>query len=314
MQHIVLLGPQRLSTTVGLAITDLELEGPLATVTAGWREREDEVAELDDALGVPTVNLRLYHRLEDMVRRDPELLEILRKWHDRAREIQRIYRIQLAGALESARTLLGRPESGPHAEAVRESAIDIIRRVDAEHEDRKSLDHEAVLREFDILQRDIVAAERAAVGEVLDGCTGLVIPGGHVGVLRNRLWLFDVLGRISDRPILAWSAGAMVLSERVVLFHDSPPQGAGNAEVFERGFNLCPKIVPLPHARRRLRLGDEMRVSLFARRFRPSMCVVMDDGGRIDWIDDRYVPHDDVHRLTVDGHVDPLTEPFGGLS
>ncbi len=42
----------------------------------------------------------------------------------------------------------------------------------------------------------------------------------------------------------------MALSSRVLLFHDYPPQGAGAAEVFERGLGLVPDAVFLPHAGR----------------------------------------------------------------
>jgi hypothetical protein len=46
----------------------------------------------------------------------------------------------------------------------------------------------------------------------------LVIAGGHVASLHNRLELFDVLGLAAGKPIVAWAAGAMVLTERIVLF------------------------------------------------------------------------------------------------
>ncbi len=45
----------------------------------------------------------------------------------------------------------------------------------------------------------------------------------------------------------------MVVCETVVLFHDSPPQGAGNAEVLDAGLGLARGVIALPHARRRLR-------------------------------------------------------------
>jgi hypothetical protein len=70
----------------------------------------------------------------------------------------------------------------------------------------------------------------------------------------------------------------MVVAERVVLFHDSPPQGAGNAEVLDAGLGRCKGLVPLPHASRRLRLNDPVRVSIMARRFRPDHCITLDPG------------------------------------
>jgi hypothetical protein len=98
-----------------------------------------------------------------------------------------------------------------------------------------------------------------------------------VAVLLNRLRLFDLAGLLGERPVVAWSGGAMVLSERLVLFHDHPPQGRGYAEVFEAGLNLAPGVVPLPHARRRLDLGDPERVALLARRFLPARCLALDE-------------------------------------
>jgi hypothetical protein len=74
----------------------------------------------------------------------------------------------------------------------------------------------------------------------------------------------------------------MVTGERVVLFHDSPPQGFGNAEVLDVGLGLHQGLIPLPHAGRRLRLHDRDRVSLFARRFEPALCVALEQGERID--------------------------------
>ena len=75
----------------------------------------------------------------------------------------------------------------------------------------------------------------------------------------------------------------MALGELVVLFHDSPPQGAGDAEVLAAGLRAYPGVLPLPHARRRLRLADPLRVALLARRFTPLSCVALDEGARLDW-------------------------------
>jgi len=77
----------------------------------------------------------------------------------------------------------------------------------------------------------------------------------------------------------------MALTERVVLFHDSPPQGAGDAELLDFGLGIAPGVVVLPHARKRLRLDDPVRVSLLARRFRPAACVPLDGGDDIERID-----------------------------
>jgi hypothetical protein len=114
------------------------------------------------------------------------------------------------------------------------------------------------------------------------GAEAIAIAGGHVAVLLNRLRLFGLPGLQGGRHLLAWAAGAMVAGERIVLFHDSPPQGPGNAEVLEAGLGFYEGLLPLPDARHRLRLADRDRVALFARRFHPARCVALDQGARVD--------------------------------
>ena len=85
---------------------------------------------------------------------------------------------------------------------------------------------------------------------------GLAIAGGHVAILINRMRLFDLGQKLDGKAVFAWSAGAMAISERIVLFHHSPPQGYGNTEVLEHGLGLARGLVLFPHARRRLALDD----------------------------------------------------------
>ena len=104
-------------------------------------------------------------------------------------------------------------------------------------------------------------------------------------------------------PVLAWSAGAMVLSEQVVLFHDSPPQGAGNAEILDAGLARCRGIVPLPRASTRLRLNDPVRVAILAGRFRDQACIALDPGSRVTFSDGRRLAGQGTRRLHPDGTV-----------
>ena len=127
-----------------------------------------------------------------------------------------------------------------------------------------------------------VARHRDELRELIEPTGALLIAGGHVGVLLNRLRLFAVLELIGDRPVVAWSGGAMALTERIVLFHDSPPQGPGDAEIYAPGLGLVRGVLPLPHARHRLRLDDPARVALLAQRFAPDLCVPLDAGERLD--------------------------------
>ena len=155
-----------------------------------------------------------------------------------------------------------------------------------------------------------MAAHRRELAAELDDCGALAIAGGHVAVLLNRLRLFGVIDLAAGKPIFAWSAGAMVLARRIVLFHDNPPQGAGNAEVLEEGLGVCPDLVPLPHAARRLRLDDPQRVGLFARRFQPQTCVTLDKGTHLVYAGKRLMAAAGARRLTARGGLAEL-EPEG---
>ena len=72
-RRIALLGPQREHPSVHDAVETLAPAGRVATVTAGWEEREAEDQELIDHLGRETVNLELFPRTEEIFERDPEL-------------------------------------------------------------------------------------------------------------------------------------------------------------------------------------------------------------------------------------------------
>jgi hypothetical protein len=90
------------------------------------------------------------------------------------------------------------------------------------------------------------------------------------------------VARAARTPVIAWSAGAMALADRIVLFHDRAPQGPGHPEVYGAGLGLVHNLVLLPHARARLLLDDHPRMAVFARRFAPAQCVLLETGTRID--------------------------------
>ena len=97
----------------------------------------------------------------------------------------------------------------------------------------------------------------------------------------------------------------MALTDRVVLFHDRAPQSPSHAEVYDEGLGLMEGIVLLPHARRRLRIDDNLRMSVLARRFAPAICVVLDDGVRLDVTPDGGLPPE-ARIVTEDGRVATL--------
>ncbi len=72
----------------------------------------------------------------------------------------------------------------------------------------------------------------------------MLIAGGHVAVLLNRMRLFRLGEELAKKPLIAWSAGAMALSERIVLFHHHAPQGRRDAELLDAGLGIVPAAHP----------------------------------------------------------------------
>lgn len=304
MRTVTLLGPQRLRPTVVAEVDHHGIDGTVAVVTAGWQEREDEVGELGEHLGRPLVNLRLYRRLDEVFAADRELFIAHRERQERLRAMQQLYRYRLDFALEPARALLGRAGDAEVIEPERQAAIDALCELDRRHLARIREVH----REFEAahapFERPAMAAHRAELAAILESAAAVAIAGGHVAVVLNRMRLFGLAELLGDLPIFAWSAGAMALAERVVLFHDSPPQGMGNPEVLDMGLGLAPDVVVLPHARRRLRLADPARVEILARRFSPAFCVPFDDGEpALTWDGERWHRPPGSRWLTREGEV-----------
>jgi hypothetical protein len=301
---VVLLGPQRLQPTLDRTVESLGVRGRIAAVTAGWEEREGEDQELSAHLGGRTLNLRLFERAQDVARRDPELLHATRARIDELHELHEIYRLRLGHEADCARELLRREEQSPGRALVAqecEAAIQALRELDAFHLRRIHAVHAEFEARWRPRERDAVARQRAELAALVRETECLCIAGGHVARLLDCLRLFALLELLPEMPVIAWSAGAMVLSERVVLFHDDPPQGAGNAEVFEMGLGLARDVVALPHASRRLHLDDALGVRFLARRFRPALCAVLDPRTRLDWSGRRWRGASGTLRLATDG-------------
>jgi len=305
-----LLGPQRLRPTLGEAMATLGTEGPIAAITAGWQDREAEDDELREHLGARTVNLELYRRAEELFADDARLLAGHRRRQDSLRDLQDIYRRRLRHAMAAARELLAEPGDSQLLDQARRDAIAAVRRLDAEHLEAVRRIHRRFRREVRPDRRAGLRRQRAELSRLLSGCEALAIAGGHVAVLLNRLRLFDVLYLAGQRPILAWSAGAMALADRVVVFHDSPPQGAGDAEVLETGLGRLRGLLPFPHARRRLRLRDPLRVRLLAERFAPATCVALDEGDYLTHGDNGWTAEAPARRLTGSGEVATFVGPL----
>ncbi len=131
-----------------------------------------------------------------------------------------------------------------------------------------------------------------------------------MGVLAEVLHLFNVAAALQSTaggsPVIAWSAGAMALADRIVLFGDRSAHGPGHPEVFGSGLSVVRDVVLLPHAKARLLLDDAPRMAVFARRFAPARCLPLEAGTRVE-LSGEGLPAG-VRVLGEDGHVTSLGE------
>jgi hypothetical protein len=278
MNRVVFLGPQRFRPTLAAVLDRLAIEGTVAAITAGWQEREQEVDELEDHIHRDLVNLRLYERAEQVLANDPELRDALNDRQLRLRDLQTLYRKRLRHTLAAAREVMGLDGSDGFVREHRQAAIRALRTLDRQHLTRARRIHSEFEEQWAPSKRPSVASQRRELEDLVAGAAAVTIAGGHVAVLINRLRLFGFADLLEGRTVVAWSAGAMALCERIVLFHDHPPQGAGDAEILDAGLGVVDGIVALPHARSRLALNDPVRVALLARRFAPDLPAMLDVG------------------------------------
>lgn len=278
----LLLGPQRPVLHLGDAIADAGLPaGPVAVIAAGWQEAEGDIDDVAAAARRDVVNLHLYRRAEEIFAADPELLRSYRLRQDRLQELQRLYGLRLRRALAAGREILRADGDPALVGPEQRHAIAQLRALDRHHLERVQSLHAEFDAAFDTGGHELLSRHQAEIDALLASVETVVITGGNVAVLLNRLHLFDAGRLLSGKHVVAWSAGAMALADRVVLFHDNAPQGRRNPELFGHGLGLVPNRILLPDAKHRLRVKDRIRLSLFSRRFAPAACITLDSGSAL---------------------------------
>ena len=282
-RRVVLLGPQRHGPPVGEVVRDLGAAGPVATITAGWQEWEPEDEALAIALERTMLPLRLHARAERVWAADPELREAHNRMQSELRTLRSLYAKQLARAGDTWIELLDADGPDRILGPERQAALEAIRRLDAHHLGRIEELQTEFRETMRPLERDAVVRERAEIGRSLDEAGTVVVEGGHVAVIYNRIGLFGLAEALATKPLVGCAGGAMVLCERIVLFNDAPAIGRGHAEVGLPGLGLVPGVVALPDARGRLRLDDARRMRRLAVRLAPARCALLDPGDRLDW-------------------------------
>ena len=303
-QQITLLGPQPRSS-LQQAFRDFHPQALVATVTAGWQEREVDDAELRELVGLRTVNLALHARCLAVYEEDREYAHAEREHEAALGELRQLYLVQLDHALSAAYDLARRSDARPRLrDRALTDSLRVVQLLDEQHMQRVGEFQQTFYDSWRPQERAAVARHREEIQHILEESSALAIAGGHVGELARMLHLFHVAPHL-PRHVVAWSAGAMALTERVVLFHDFVPHGIAQTEVYAEGIGVVHGVVALPHARRRLRVGDPIRMSVLARRFAPSRCLVLDDVTRVTLDEEGGLPPD-ARVLDLEGHIAKL--------
>lgn len=315
---LFVLGPQRPEPNVPKALAAVPGHGPVVLISAGWRLDETETPDVLRRMGIPVVHLPLYAWFEEVRERAPALESA---WSARQSDIQafkHLYQVRMRSLLEACATLS--TTTDPTDRSAREElddAVEDVRRLDDRVLERTGQIIHAHPDTLHTWEHPVVAPRHAEARELLMSARAILVAGGHVGVLRSRLWFFGLHRLLPEAwengaAVIAWSAGAMALSERVVLFYDDPPEGPTWPELLDKGVGLLPQAVFLPHARQRLRLNDRVRVGLLASRFGPGACLGLELGAWLEWDGTAWINRGDpnaVIHLHSDGHVSSWEGP-----
>lgn len=108
----------------------LGARGTVATVTAGWQERDADDAELEEHLGGRAVNLELYARYVDIRESDHEYAVADARRREILLEICEPYEVRLDAALNAVCALQRRHGTAAVRDAEVEAAIASVRELD----------------------------------------------------------------------------------------------------------------------------------------------------------------------------------------
>jgi hypothetical protein len=288
-------------------VSKLGIDGPIALITAGWQEREPEDDELSAHLGGHTINLHLHARGNQLFQSDPDLAAAHRERQDLLRHLQDIYRIRLEHAFMAERDVAAYDAPAAIRDEVAAASVEAIRALDSWHIGHCNSVRADFEQRMNVDTRPEVLRHRDELASLLKGVAAVAIAGGHVALLLNRLQIFGMDELIGDRPVFAWSAGAMAISERIVLFHDDPPEGRVAREVLDTGLGRATGVVVLPEPERRLDLKASERTGVMARRFAPSRCLAFPSRAFAIFQDGQCTETEGVVELAIDG----TTHTFG---
>ncbi len=273
----MILGPQRPVITLKELTGDLP-EGPVAVVSAGWQEAEGDLDEVAELVARPLIDLNLYQSAAAAFAADPRLQQAHQERQQMLRDLQHLYRLRLRSLMIAARRIAREEASPDLKQAALEHAIAQIRELDQHHLSQSERVHASYAEDLRQEHSPALAEQTEQVHERLAACQSLLITGGNVAILMNRLKLFGLGQWMAEKPLVAWSAGAMVMSDFIVLFNDHTRHGRREHEVLMKGLGLIPGEIFLPGAAARLKTQDQSRMRMMALRFSAHRCLALDSG------------------------------------
>ena len=300
----LLLGPQRPEPNLFEVMQKFGLDAdPIGVISAGWQEAEGDIDVLRETIACPLENLAIYQRAETLFASDSVLHLAHRARQERLKEQQRLYRMRLRHLKVAVRQTL-RAEGVPSIIAAeRRHAISQLRALDRHHLRQIQKTHTRFEGEINSQEHPELVEQQQQAQDEFARYSTIMITGGNLLVLLNRLRLFGIDKLLADKALIAWSAGAMLLGGQLVLFHDRLPQGRRDAEVVDHGLNLLTNTIILPDARNRLRTGNTVRMTSLARRMAPASCHTLNNGSFALYEGDQLVNFGAVDYITRSGQL-----------
>nr|MBA2321215.1 hypothetical protein [Deltaproteobacteria bacterium] len=208
---IALLGPQRPQQNLGLVLDTIPGTGPIVSVTAGWRHDEAEVEALHRVVGADAVHLPLYEWFDEVMAAAPPVAAAWRERQAKIMDLKSLHRLRLHPAIEALGLVMDRQDvDAAIARPQIQWSLDHLRELDQQFLDHASVilrQHPEVLRAW---EHPAVAPFHRRIAEQLAGARAILVAGGHVAVLRNRLEFFGMKGLLASAvrtgtSLVAWS-------------------------------------------------------------------------------------------------------------
>jgi hypothetical protein len=193
MPDILVLGPQYRSPNLRDALQRAGLGGAIASITAGWQEREGELGALEEHLGQRVHDLRLYERAEGVFAHDPPLHDAHRQRQADLRRLQDVYRARLAHAKAAARETFATQGDTELGRWARRDSVAALRRLDATHLRMIERVHDRFTRQWSGSLRPLVARQQA---EALRKLRARDVARRHPGQEPDTFRLMDATGKI----------------------------------------------------------------------------------------------------------------------